>query len=43
MTISSRVLARLCNLSRPETRDVVIVRDLAIPMPDGVVLCADRY
>jgi putative CocE/NonD family hydrolase len=30
-------------LPRPETRDVVVERDLEVPMDDGVVLLADRY
>jgi len=30
-------------LPRPLSRDVVVERDLEVPMPDGAVLLADRY
>jgi putative CocE/NonD family hydrolase len=41
--LASRVRERLLRLSPPHTRDVQVERDLPIPMPDGVVLLADRY
>jgi hypothetical protein len=43
MTISSRLIAWLFKLPPAETRDVVVERDLQVPMPDGVVLLADRH
>jgi uncharacterized protein len=43
MTIGSRLLARLAGLRPAHTHDVVVERDLPVPMPDGAVLLADRY
>lgn len=43
MTLASRVLERLFRLPPAETHDVLVERDLRIPMPDGVALLADRY
>jgi uncharacterized protein len=43
MTLSSRLLGWLFDLPPAETRDVVVERDLQVPMPDGVVLLADHY
>ncbi|MEQ0559816.1 CocE/NonD family hydrolase [Amycolatopsis sp. NEAU-NG30] len=39
----SRLLERLLRLPAPATRDVVVQRDLRVPMPDGVELLADRW
>jgi putative CocE/NonD family hydrolase len=43
MTIASRLLGFLYGLPPAETRDVVVTRDVPIPMDDGVVLLADHY
>jgi putative CocE/NonD family hydrolase len=43
MTIASRVLARLLELPPADTYDVVVQRDLEVPMADGVKLLADHY
>jgi predicted acyl esterase len=36
-------MQRLLHLDPPLTRDLAVERDLRVPMPDGVVLLADRY
>jgi predicted acyl esterase len=41
--LQSYLTERLQKLGPPLTRDVVAERDLPVPMPDGVVLLADRY
>jgi uncharacterized protein len=43
MTLLSRLCGSLFALPPPETRDVVVTRDLGVPMPDGIVLLADHY
>lgn len=43
MTIVTRVIGTLAKLPPAETYDVIVERDLKVPMPDGVVLLADRY
>ena len=43
MSILSRLIARYGKLPPAQTRDVLIERDLPVPMPDGVVLLANRY
>jgi putative CocE/NonD family hydrolase len=43
MSLFSRLLARLFRLPPAETHDLIVQRDLAIAMPDGVTLLADRY
>ncbi len=43
MSFTSRLIQALLRLPPAETHDVVITRDIQIPMPDGVVLLADRY
>lgn len=43
MTIASRFFRRTLKLAPAATHDVRVERDLRIPMPDGVVLLADRY
>ena len=41
--LTSLVRGRLLRLPPPHTRDVIVERDLQIPMSDGVILLADRY
>jgi putative CocE/NonD family hydrolase len=43
LTLLSEIAGRLLRLPAPATRDVVVERDLAVPMDDGVTLLADRY
>lgn len=43
MTILSRLLGRVLKLPPAETHDIVVDRDLQVPMPDGAVLLADHY
>src|ERR1700738_3848015 len=43
ITVLSRLVGRLAKLPAAETYDVIVERDLKVPMPDGVVLLADRY
>jgi putative CocE/NonD family hydrolase len=43
VNLTSRVMQRVLRLDPPLTRDLVTDRDLRVPMPDGVVLLADRY
>lgn len=43
MTLASRFFGRALDLPPAETPRVSVDRDLAVPMPDGVVLLADRY
>jgi uncharacterized protein len=43
MNLSSHLIQRSMKLGPPLTRDLVIARDLRVPMPDGVVLLADRW
>lgn len=43
MTILSRLMGWALALPPAETRDVVLDRDLRVPMPDGAVLLADHY
>lgn len=43
MSILSRLIARYGKLPPVQTRDVLIERNLLVPMPDGVVLLANRY
>ena len=43
MTALSRLVGKLAKLPAAETYDVIVERDLQVPMPDGVVLLADRY
>ncbi|WP_410611724.1 CocE/NonD family hydrolase [Amycolatopsis sp. lyj-109] len=39
----SHLLERLLKLPAPATRNLVVQRDLRVPMPDGVELLADRW
>lgn len=43
MTILSEIAGRSLRLPRAQTRDLLVERDLAATMDDGVVLLADRY
>lgn len=43
MSLTSRITARLVGLPPARTARVTVERDLRVPMPDGVVLLADRY
>ncbi|HEX5909653.1 MAG TPA: CocE/NonD family hydrolase [Thermoleophilaceae bacterium] len=43
MSIASEAAGRAMGLPRPLSRDVVVQRDLEVPMPDGALLLADRY
>ncbi len=43
MNFTSHLLQRLLKLAPPTTRDLVVQRDLRVPMPDGVELLADRW
>ena len=43
MTMMSRLASWWLRLPRAETPDVVIQRDIRVPMPDGVTLLADHY
>ncbi len=41
--LAAEILARRLRLPEPETRDLLVERDLELPMEDGAVLLADRY
>ncbi|MEU6198615.1 CocE/NonD family hydrolase [Streptomyces sp. NPDC047061] len=43
MKLISHLIQRRLQLPPPLTRDVVVHRDLRVPMPDGVDLLADRW
>lgn len=43
MTLLSRLVGKLAKLPPVKLHAVIVERDLKIPMPDGVVLLADRY
>jgi uncharacterized protein len=43
MSVMSRLLSQWMRLPPAGTPDVVIRRDVPVPMPDGVVLLADHY
>jgi putative CocE/NonD family hydrolase len=43
MNLMSHLVQRQLGLDPPLTRDLVIERDLPVPMPDGTVLLADRW
>ncbi len=43
MRLTSYLIQRTMRLPPPQTRDVVVERDLRVPMPDGAVLLADRW
>jgi predicted acyl esterase len=43
MTLASRFMGQALKLPPVTSRAVDVDRDLRVPMPDGVVLLADRY
>ncbi|TCO48501.1 hypothetical protein EV646_104323 [Kribbella antiqua] len=43
MKLASHLVERMLRIGPPATRDVVVQRDLRVPMPDGVELLADRW
>jgi predicted acyl esterase len=43
MNLTSHLLQHLLKLDPPLTRDILVQRDLRVPMPDGTVLLADRW
>jgi putative CocE/NonD family hydrolase len=43
LNLGSRLTQRLLTLPPPLTRDLVVERDLQVPMRDGAVLLADRW
>jgi len=43
MTVVSHLLQRRLKLPAPLTRELVVRRDLRVPMPDGAVLLADHW
>jgi uncharacterized protein len=43
VNLASHLIQRLLRLPPPTTRDLVVQRDLRVPMPDGVELLADRW
>lgn len=43
MTVLSRFFGKLSGLPHAKTHDVLVERDLQVPMPDGAILLADRY
>jgi putative CocE/NonD family hydrolase len=43
MSLMSRLMGRMAKLPPPQTRDLVITRDIPVPVPDGVTLLADHY
>ena len=43
VNLVSEIAGRLLRLPAPATRELVVERDLAVTMDDGVVLLADRY
>ncbi|MGW2523852.1 hypothetical protein ACWC09_44085 [Streptomyces sp. NPDC001617] len=40
---SGRLIQRMLHLQPPATRDIVVQRNIQVPMPDGTVLLADRW
>src|SRR5438876_6693639 len=43
MSITSRLVSRWMQLPPAHTQDIVVTRDIKIPMPDGIILLADHY
>jgi putative CocE/NonD family hydrolase len=43
VNLTSRLIQRATRLDPPLTRDLIVQRDLRVPMPDGVELLADRW
>src|SRR5437879_13918578 len=43
MALTSEIVGRLLRLPVPAERDLLVLRDLQVPMDDGAILLADRY
>ena len=43
MTITSRIVSRWMHLPPAQTHDIVVTRNIPVPMPDGVTLFAEHY
>lgn len=43
MSLVSRIMSWLLKLPQAETHDILVSRNMQIPMPDGVILPADHY
>jgi uncharacterized protein len=43
VTLASEITGRLMKLPAAQTRDLVVERDLQVPMDDGTILLADRW
>jgi putative CocE/NonD family hydrolase len=43
MSFTSRLISRLMHLPPAHTHDLVVTRDMQVPMADGVVLLTDHY
>ena len=43
MSLTSRLVSRWMQLPPAHTQDIVVTRDIKVPMPDGVILLADYY
>ena len=43
MSITSRIMARMYKLPPAETYDIAVDKKLEVPMPDHIILHADRY
>jgi putative CocE/NonD family hydrolase len=43
MSLLSRLIGRVAKLPPADTYDVIVERNLKVPMPDGAVLLADHY
>ncbi|HLI08812.1 MAG TPA: CocE/NonD family hydrolase [Ktedonobacteraceae bacterium] len=43
MSVLGRLMSWWMHLPPTETHDIVITRDIEVPMPDGVILLADHY
>jgi uncharacterized protein len=43
VNLASHLIQRFLKLPPPSTRDLIVQRDLRVPMPDGVELLADRW
>ena len=43
MSLTGRLMTRWMQLPPAQTRDIVITRNIPVPMPDGTILLADHY
>ena len=43
MSVATRAIELVARLPPARTRSISVRRDIAVPMPDGVTLLADRY